>query len=50
MVKKNLKINEVDINFKKRSFEKSKFNFKVIWLFLGKWSIQNLLKKNKYTL
>ena len=33
--KENLKINEVDINFKKRSFEKSKFNFKVIWLFLG---------------
>jgi len=33
--KQKLDIKEVDIVFQKRSFEKSKFNFKVICLFLG---------------
>ena len=33
--KERLNINEVDILFNKRSFEKSKFNFKVVCLFLG---------------
>ena len=32
--KKDIKIQELNIIFKKRSFEKSKFNFRIIWLFL----------------
>ena len=43
--KKNIIINEVDIIFKKRSFEKSKFNLKVICLFLGQMLYTKFLVK-----
>ena len=37
--------NEIDINFKKRNFEKSKFNLRVIWLFLGQMIYTKFVEK-----
>lgn len=43
--KQKLIINEIDINFKKRNFEKSKFNLRVIWLFLGQMIYTKFVEK-----
>ena len=43
--KRNINVKDVEISFKKRNFEKSKFNIRVIWLFLRQMLYTKLVVK-----
>ncbi len=43
--KKNLLAEDIKINFKRRSYEKSKFNFQIIWLFFKQMLYTKLVVK-----